>query len=201
MSSEPPFFHRIISNAWKGLAIPRSQDEGNHLLSSPSSVTRIRSFTLTLPQNHGSDRLPLYHVNATEIQKLDYHPNPNPKPKTPLNLSLKIVCMTFAALGYQTMSTSQYQPSILGLAMMVAFAASLSAIFIKSSYPRLAAIVAIIGYLSFTLSFLVMTKVFFTGNLILWGIIGGLAMVWIIIALLIRFFAWSLSVGVIKSPN
>ncbi|RDY04337.1 hypothetical protein CR513_11965, partial [Mucuna pruriens] len=149
MSTEPPFFNRIIPNAWKSISIPRSEYEPNHRLSSPSSVTRIRSLTFALPQNHGSDHLPLYHVNATEMEKLDY------PPKTPSNLSPKIVYLTFAALGYPTMSTtSENQPSILGPALVIAFAASLSVMFLKGSHPRLASIVATIGYLSFALSFL-----------------------------------------------
>ncbi|CAJ1931757.1 unnamed protein product [Sphenostylis stenocarpa] len=188
MSSGPPFFHRIIQNAWKSIDFPKYQYEGNLPLSSPTSITRIRSLTLSVPQNHGSDCLPLYHVSATEVEKLDYNP-----PKTPLNLSPKIVYLTFAALGYQTIFTSQDHPFVLGPAMVIAFAASLSVVLvsnndtIKRSYPRLATIVEIIGYLSFTLSFLVMTKVLFSGNLILWIIIGGLTMVWTMVALLTRF--------------
>lgn len=178
MSSEPPFFHRIIPNAWN-----------------THQCNKNKSLTLTLPQNHGGsdDHLPLYHFNATEKEKLDYNPK-----KIPLNLLPKIVCLTFAALGYQTI-TSQDQPCILGPAIVIAFVASLSVVLfsnndtITRSYPRLAAIVELIGYLSFTLSFLVMIRVFFSGNLILWIIIGGLAMGWIMLILLIRLFTWSLS--------
>ncbi|TKY69477.1 hypothetical protein E2542_SST05751 [Spatholobus suberectus] len=178
------------SNAWNSLAFPRSQDEGNLPLSSPSSVTKTRSLTFTLRQSHASDRLPLYRVTATEQEKLDYH-----HPNSPLNLLPKIVCLTFTASAmYQTMSTSQHQPSILGPAMVVAFVASLSLMLvsnndtIKRSYPRLAAIVKSIAFLSFTLTFLAMARVFFSGNLILWKIIVGLAMAWIMLALCIRFF-------------
>ncbi|RDX63620.1 hypothetical protein CR513_57928, partial [Mucuna pruriens] len=145
---------RIIPNAWKNISIPRSEYEPNHRLSSLISVTRIRSLTLSLPQNHDSDHLPLYRVNATEMEKLDY------PPKTPLNLSPKIVYLTLAALGYPTMSTtSENQPSILGPALVIAFAGSLSVMFLKGSHPRLASIVATIGYLSFALSFLDLRKV------------------------------------------
>uniref|UniRef100_A0A0R0KWL4 Uncharacterized protein n=1 Tax=Glycine max TaxID=3847 RepID=A0A0R0KWL4_SOYBN len=130
MSSEPPFFHRIIPNAWN-----------------THQCNKNKSLTLTLPQNHGGsdDHLPLYHFNATEKEKLDYNPK-----KIPLNLLPKIVCLTFAALGYQTI-TSQDQPCILGPAIVIAFVASLSVVLfsnndtITRSYPRLAAIVELIG--------------------------------------------------------
>lgn len=110
MSSEPPFFHRIIPNAWN-----------------THQCNKNKSLTLTLPQNHGGsdDHLPLYHFNATEMEKLDYNPK-----KIPLNLLPKIVCLTFAALGYQTI-TSQDQPCILGPAIVIAFVASLSGVIFK----------------------------------------------------------------------
>lgn len=172
MSSEPPFFHRIIPNAWN-----------------THQCNKNKSLTLTLPQNHGGsdDHLPLYHFNATEKEKLDYNPK-----KIPLNLLPKIVCLTFAALGYQTI-TSQDQPCILGPAIVIAFVASLFVMLvskndtIKPSYLRLVAIMEITGSLSFTLIFWLMTKPFFSGNLTLWIIMGVLAMAWNMLALCIRF--------------
>lgn len=171
MSSNTPFFLRKIRNAWKNLTLPISQCEGEiPISSSPSSVTRVRSLAFVLPQNHDSEHLPLY-LNAIEIEKQDY------LPRSPFTIPTKIVSLTFqAALGYQAMSTSHYQPSILGASMVIAFAASFSALFIKYSYPRLAAIVEKIGYLSFALSFFLMSQVFFSGTLIMWIIIGGLAL-------------------------
>ncbi|KAL3033104.1 hypothetical protein AAZX31_02G118500 [Glycine max] len=207
MSSDPPFFHKIISNAWKSIAIPTFGYEGNLPLSLPSIaiptfgyegnlplslpsiITRTRSLTLALPQNHGSEALPMYHfINATETEKLDYNPK-----KRASNLSAKIVCMIFAALANQTMSTPQNQPSILGPAIVIAFVASLFVMLvskndtIKPSYLRLVAIMEITGSLSFTLIFWLMTKPFFSGNLTLWIIMGVLAMAWNMLALCIRF--------------
>ncbi|KAJ1412061.1 hypothetical protein SESBI_20701 [Sesbania bispinosa] len=155
MSSEPPFFHRIIHNAWKSKTIPRSQYEGNlPISSSPSSVTRIGFFTPVFPQNHDSDLLPSHAIAiGIQIEKQDYLPDP--VTVSPLTLPTKIVSLTFqAALGYQTMSTSQHQSPILGAAMAIAFAASFSVRFIKHSYPRLAAIVEKIGVPLFCTRFL-----------------------------------------------
>ncbi|KAJ1412063.1 hypothetical protein SESBI_20703 [Sesbania bispinosa] len=176
--SEPPFFHRIIHNAWKSIALPRSQYEGNLPISSLSSITRIRSFTFAFPQNHDSNLLPLY-ANGIEIEKQDYLPDP--VTVRTLTLPTKIISLTFqAALGYQTISTSQPQSPILGAAMAIAFAASFSVMFIKHSYPRLAAIVEKIGHLSFALVFFLMIRAFFSGigSIITWMIIigGGLAL-------------------------
>ena len=166
MSSDPPFFRRIL-NACKTISLPRSQYEGTLPISSPTTVTRTRSLTLGSTQNQEFN----LYVSATEMEKLEYHPNGRS------NLSEIIFSLTFQAalVVYLPTSGSQAQASLLRAAVVIAFTASSSVMFARRSYPRIAAIVEKIMLLCFALCFFVMTGVFFTASSIIWNIIGGLA--------------------------
>ncbi|KAK7268704.1 hypothetical protein RIF29_21410 [Crotalaria pallida] len=171
MSSVFPLFVRRIANAWKRClaAFPRSEHEGTILpiSSSPSIITRTRSITLGVIQSHDDDYSGccylLQYANATEIERLEYHQQQLPMSRSPFTpLSKTIVNLTFQAALAMYLAQQDQQQLFVGALMVTAFAASLSVIFINGSYPRVAALVDKICYLTFSIGFFVMTSGFFS---------------------------------------
>ncbi|WRX13893.1 hypothetical protein QQP08_006380 [Theobroma cacao] len=110
------------------------------------------------------DCIPL-SINSLEIEMQSYQPRP------PVSLGKTILSLSFQIVVALALSSSMGQAhhvlpiDIVKISMIMAFAASFSGIFLRSSYPKMANIIENIGSLIAAVGFFKMTSIFLPGNL------------------------------------
>ncbi|EOY01534.1 Ileal sodium/bile acid cotransporter, putative [Theobroma cacao] len=170
LSTIKEVFHRVV----RILSQFRPCSDANSLIlpitrssSLPTSraITRMRFYTASYQwRSQALDCIPL-SINSLEIEMQSYQPRP------PVSLGKTILSLSFQIVVALALSSSMGQThhvlpiDIVKISMIMAFAASFSGIFLRSSYPKMANIIENIGSLIAAVGFFIMTSIFLPGNL------------------------------------
>ncbi|CAB4264869.1 unnamed protein product [Prunus armeniaca] len=152
-------FYNVLSCFW-----PRSEAPPVRTL---TRSTRIMSYRVleswwSWSGHQAGDCLPIY-LHGCQIEVQSY------QSKAPLSLGKTVLGLTFQAIVGLTLASNPGQPDqdqdqphllalhMVGVAMVIAFAACFSAIFLTRAYPRAASLIEKIGSVSAALGFFLMT--------------------------------------------
>lgn len=162
-------FYNVLSCFW-----PRSEAPPVRTLTRSTKIMsyRVLESWWSWSGHQAGDCLPIY-LHGCQIEVQSY------QSKAPLSLGKTVLGLTFQAIVSLTLASNPGQPDqdqdqphllalhMVGVAMVIAFAACFSSIFLTRAYPRAASLIEKIGSVSAALGFFLMTSIFLS-NIFIW---------------------------------